>query len=316
MRLSFFSLGFSLGALLLVACSGSSSSDVLGPPGGSTQTNAPNEPNENTSSTTTPNDPSTPGDPPPDDPPNTTKPPTTTSPPATAADCDAFATKFCPKAETCNHLVSKLLGTDCADRVANMCKAHIAAPGTGFTTAALTACGNAYSTLTCDQAFGAVQPTACNFKGTLALNASCAFGDQCATGYCTGTAENECGKCAASPAAPTTTALAGLGDSCDNAGQSAPRCNSSLGLWCDSGTKKCAEIALAGLGQACGFVGEDLVMCAQGGTCNWGNGSGSCVAQKAIGAACSTTSGYEECTFGTACIGGKCAYPTAAAICK
>ena len=58
-------------------------------------------------------------------------------------------------------------------------------------------------------------------------------------------------------------------------------------------------------------------MCGPGGTCKWGSsGSGTCVAQKAIGASCTAASGYEECTFGTTGIGGKCAYPTAAAICK
>lgn len=313
MRASFL---FLVPALFVgIGCSGSSSSDVLGPSSSSSSSGGTSTSKDDT----TPPEPSAPGDstdPAKDDPADTTKPPTTSSPPATAAECDAFAAKFCPKADACNHLVSKLLGADCADRVAGICKARLSAPGTGFTSAALTACGNAYSTMTCDQAFGAVQPAACNFKGTLASNTECAFADQCASGYCSGGGDNECGKCAPNPVKPPV-ALAELGEDCDNAGQAAPQCNTSRGLWCDSGTKKCADIALAGIGQSCGFVGDDLVMCGPGGTCNYGSsGSGTCVAQKAIGASCSAASGYEECAFGTTCLGGKCVYPTAAAICQ
>jgi hypothetical protein len=314
MRASLFA--FASASLLLVACSGSSSSDVLGP--GTSSPSSSGGAGTGTSTTPTdpadPKDPSDPGDPPKDDPP--TKPPVTTGPPATAADCDAFATKYCTKADACDALLTKILGTDCAERISNVCKGHIAAPGTGFTTTALTACGNAYSaTATCDDAFGAAQITACSFKGTLANGAACAFGEQCTTGYCSGTEDNECGKCGPAPAMPPTTYV-GLGETCDPNG-SGPRCNSNLGLWCDYGTKKCEEMLFVGLGQPCGFVGDDVVMCGPGGTCNWGtSGSGTCVAQKAVGASCTAASNYPECAFGSACIGGTCAYPTAAAICK
>jgi hypothetical protein len=314
MRASFF--GFA--SLLLLACSGSSSNDVLAPAPATSSTVDKNDPDPAPPSQSgQPTDAPPTNTPPPknDDPPET-KPPTTTAPPATAAECDAFATKFCTKAETCGGLLTTMLGTDCSDRVGNMCKAHLAAPGTGFTSAALTACGNAYGTATtCADAFGATQAAACDIKGSLPLNAKCAFADQCASGYCTGTEKNECGVCATAPSYPTPT-YAGLGEACDYGGSGA-KCNTSLGHWCDSSTKKCEEITFAALGQSCGFIGSDMVLCAAGGTCKWNSGgTGACVAEKAIGASCTAASGYEECTFGTTCIAGTCAYPTAAAICK
>jgi hypothetical protein len=313
MRASFFTFA----CLALVACSGSSSSDVLGPNGSPSSSSSSSGSTSTDRSDTTPPDedlpPST--NPPKDDPPPT-KPPVTTSPPATAAECDSFAATYCAKADACDALLSKLLSTDCTDRVANICKARLAAPGTGFTSANLTACGNAYgAAATCADAFGAAQIAACSMKGSLALNAKCAFADQCASGFCTGTQDNACGTCATAPAMTSTTYV-GLGESCDFGG-GGPQCNSNLGLWCDSSTKKCEAMTFVGLGQDCGFIGSDLVMCGPGGTCKWGTGgTGTCLAQKAIGASCTAASGYEECTFGSACIGGTCAYPTAAAICK
>jgi hypothetical protein len=316
MRASFFAFA----CLAIVGCSGSSSNDVLGPNGSPASSSTSSDTNQ----TTPPpkNDPNAPGDPnnpstdDPTEPTQPTKPPTTTSPPpATAAECDAFAAKFCAKASACDSLLAKIVGTDCSDRMSNMCKAHLSAPGTGFTSAALTACGNVYgSTTTCEDAFGAAQASACSIKGSLALNAKCAFADQCASGYCTGTAENECGVCATPPSYPTPT-YAGFGEACDPVGSGA-KCNTALGHWCDSGTKTCEEIGLAAIGEPCGFVDTDMVMCSAGGTCKWDSGTGTCVAEKAIGASCTAASGYEECTIGATCIAGKCAYPTAAAICK
>lgn len=300
-----------LASLLVAACSGSSSSDVLAPDT-STQKNDPTE--STTSNPPTSNPPTKSEDPKKEDP-KKDDPPVTTSPPATPSDCDAFAAKFCPKATACNHLVSKLLGTECVDRIAGICKAHLGSPGTGFTQTALTACATAYTTMTCDEAFGDVQPAACNFKGTLTTNTACAFDDQCASGSCAGNDNDSCGTC--QPKVTTSNApKAKLGETCDNSGQSAPQCNTALGLWCDA-SKKCADIPLASLGQACGFVGQDLVLCNAGLACKYGSaGSGTCIATKPLGTACTKPNGFDDCTFGTSCIAGTCAYPTAAAICK
>lgn len=319
MRASFVAFA-SLLLFACSACSGSSSSDVLAPAPAASSTVDKNDPAP-PPSPAQPSDPDEPEDVPPtappkdDDPPPNTKPPTS-GPPASAADCDSFAAKYCAKADTCNALVSKLLDADCTDRVATMCKAHIAAPGTGFTTAALTTCAGIYGAGTaCEDAFGAAQLTACDIKGSLPLNAACAFADQCASGHCMGTANNTCGTCATRPPMATN-AYAGPGEACDIGGAGA-QCNAALGLWCDPGTKQCEEIGLAGLGQGCGLIGDDLVLCGPGGTCAWGGGgSGTCVVPKAIGASCTAASGYEECAFGSVCLAGKCAVPTAAAICK
>src|SRR5207237_1012864 len=143
------------------------------------------------------------------------------------ADCDAFAAKFCPKADACNHIVSTMLGAECEERVAGLCKSHLAAPGTGMTTAAPAPCGTSYTTLRCAEAFGDVPPAGCAFKGTLAANSACAFDDQCASGACGGNDDNKCGACAASKPTPTATPKANLGEACDNAGQTAPQCNTS-----------------------------------------------------------------------------------------
>lgn len=312
-------LAFASVSVLLLACSGSSSNDVLGP--SSSSSGGSSSGGTSTTDPTTPSDNPDPADPDPNPnpkpQPKPNDPVTSSGPPATPADCDAFAAKFCPKADACNHLVSKIVGAACEERVAGICKARLSAPGTGFNQTTLAACGNAYTTMTCAKAFGEVQPAACNFKGTLALNSPCAFDDQCASGSCGGNDENTCGKCSPSTSTPPSTPKAGLGEACDNSGQSAPQCNYAFGLWCDSATKKCADIPTVAVGKACGFVGESLVMCNTGAVCsNYGSGgTGTCVAEKGIGAACSAADG-DECTFGTACIGGKCAYPTAAAICK
>jgi hypothetical protein len=305
--------------LALAACSESSSNEVLDPTSsssssGSSSTSTSTD-QDNTDPPKTQNDPPPSTQPPTDDPP-TTKPPVTTSSQATAADCDSFAATYCAKADTCGAFVTKLVGTDCADRVASVCKAQIAAPGTGMTTASITACGSAYTAaVTCSDAFGAAQLSACATFGSLSLNAQCAFGHQCASGYCTGTPKNECGICATAPPMATTT-FVGVGESCVLGG-AGPHCNSNFGLWCDTATKTCEEIPIVGLGESCGYVGGDIVVCGPGGTCKSSTGGGgTCVAQKALGAVCTAASGYEECTYGAACISGTCAYPTAAAICK
>lgn len=193
--------------------------------------------------------------------------------------------------------------------MSSWCKARAAAPSTGLTSAGAQACAGALTTLTCDQAFGANQPAMCSFKGGLALNAQCAFDEQCSTGNCSAT-ESSCGKCIAAEPPKVAKPTAGLGEACDTVA-----CNGALGLFCDS-TKKCAVMPLVGVGQACGFVGQELVLCEAGGSCRWGTtGSGTCVTEIAEGGACNATN-KGECAVGTTCVNGACGYATAAALCK
>lgn len=302
------SFAFASLAFALVACSGSTDSvaDPTGsssgttPPGDTTSSTSPTQPSPSSTGTGTPT-------------PTATATPVV-GPPATAADCDAIASSYCTKLSACNYVAAKLFGTACESRMSSWCKARAAAPSTGLTSAGAQVCASALTTLTCDVAFGGSQPVACSFKGGLALNAQCAFDEQCATGNCSAT-ETSCGKCVAAEPPKTPKVTVGLGETCDNSGTTAPQCNSALGLWCDS-TKKCAAMPLVGVGQACGFVGQDLVLCEAGGSCRWGsNGSGICVTEIAEGGACNATN-KGECAVGTTCVNGACGYATAAALCK
>lgn len=286
----------------VIACSGSSSNGVPGPLEGA--------PSDGTTTTTSPTDPSAPGDPGDSksdegksDPPATTAPPAT----ATAADCKAWATAYCAKAGACGHLAAKIMGAACEARMTGACEAHVSAPGSGYTKQALATCTSALPTMTCSEG--------CAFVGTLPLGADCAFDDQCASAACDASGV-KCGECVVAPkAAPAP--KAGLGEVCDEGGKTAPDCDAQIGLWCDGVTKRCAEIPTAALGGSCGYLGGMIVMCASGGTCKPGTtGSGTCVAEKALGEACTGGAGYDECAFGTKCIAGTCAYRTAAAICK
>lgn len=206
-----------------------------------------------------------------------------------------------------------MLGSACIERYASSCKARITAPSTGFTHAALTACDQAYATATCAATSGSSAIPACAFKGGLALDAPCAFDEQCTSGKCS-SSSSSCGKCVAATANPPVPAEASLGEACDNAGQTAPRCSAGMGLWCDATTKKCAAVPLVALGQPCGVVGESVAMCSAGGRCDYGaNGAGTCVAETPVGGTCTDS---EECALFTSCVAGKCGYATAADICK
>lgn len=238
--------------------------------------------------------------------------PPVVGPPATPADCDQFGAVVCQKLTTCNAFAGQLLGSACAERYASLCKARISAPSSGWTQTGLNACRQAFATATCDVAFGDTPPPACELKGGLALGAACAFDEQCASGECSADSDS-CGQCIAKKPPSTKPPTADLGETCDNAGQTAPRCDSLKGLWCDA-TKKCAPIPLAAVGQACGFLADSLVMCAGGGRCAYGaNGQGTCVAEVPVGGSCTKT---EECAITSTCFGGKCGYPTAADLCK
>lgn len=308
---------FACFALLLVACSGSSdgvpdpasssgsSGDVskTEPPSSSSSTSSSSSSSGGSTSSSSSSSSSS----------GSSGNPVVLGPPATPADCDAFGTTVCQKLTTCNHIAGQMLGAACAERYASMCKARITAPSTGFTQTALTTCGQAFVSATCDAAFGNAPLPACAFKGGLALNAQCAFDEQCASGECSASSTS-CGKCVAATTKPPSAPEADLGQTCDNAGKTAPRCNSGKGLWCDATSKTCAPIPLVAIGQACGFVGESLVMCSAGGRCDYGaNGAGTCVAEVPVGGTCTKT---DECAVVTTCFGGKCGYPTASDICK
>jgi hypothetical protein len=291
-------------ALLLVACSGSSGSvadpeSSSGGPGDVSSTDpAPSSSSSSSSTSGSTGSPDGPID---------------VGPPASPADCDAFGATVCAKLDACDHIAAEMLGAACTERYAGMCNARSSAPSTGFTTTNLAACEQAFVSATCDAVFGGAPPTACSFKGGLALDAPCAFDEQCASGECSATT-NDCGKCiAATPKAPSLPE-AGLGEPCSATGNTAPRCNSGFGLVCDAKTSTCTTIPLVAIGQACGFVDGSIVMCKAGGRCaSTSSGAGTCVAETPVGGACTKD---EQCPFVTSCVAGTCGYATASDICK
>lgn len=309
-------------SLLLVACSGGV--DVVGSPGPSTSSSSPSDP-ERTPSSISPSDPAQPSEkdeptkpvqtnPPP--PKKSTPQPSGGGPAATDADCDAFAATYCAKASACDAFTWTAMGSACTERIASVCKARAAAPGTGVTTASLATCGATYGSATsCYDAFATWQGEPCPVTGSLALDADCTFHEQCDTGYCTGTNDHECGKCAALPT-PQNVPTAELGEAC-TLGGAGPQCNIGLGQWCQLAANTCTEVVFADLAEECGFVGDDLVLCKPGAVCKMGGSSGTwCIKEKSLGDACTPASGYEVCAYGMTCLEGTCAYPTAAAICK
>lgn len=232
---------------------------------------------------------------------------------ATAADCDALATSTCAKLATCNPFAGELIGSACVERHASFCKARITAPSTGYTHSALLACAQAMDTSTCDAAVFAAEPLpACVLKGGMALDASCALDEQCASGNCSATLTS-CGKCVPAKPPSSVPPQANAGEACDDARTSAPRCNGGKGLWCNAATNKCAPVSFVANGEPCGTLAASFATCTAGSRCNYGPTGGVCVAETAVGAPCST---QLECPLMTACLAGKCSYVSAAAICN
>jgi hypothetical protein len=240
-----------------------------------------------------------------------------------SSECDAFAVKYCAKAETCNALDARMYGASCTDRIANICKAQISAPGSGLTSKALAWCGDRYAaSATCDAAFSTFDDAPCPVAGSRAIEEDCVFDVQCASGYCGGvndTALRACGRCAPAPASPKAP-FAGLGEACKyDADNEGPGCNTSLGHWCNIYKNECEEISFASEGGTCGYMSSGgLVLCEPGSACSWGefdSGGSWCVPEQSAGEACVAGSRDEQCAAGMSCIDRTCAYVTYAGIC-
>lgn len=225
--------------------------------------------------------------------------PAIAGPPPTAAECDAFAAKYCAKGVSCGAADVTMLGASCEKHVAAQCNAQGAAPGSGLTSSALVWCEDWFeSTVACNDGFPGPYRL-CNVLGTLPIDADCVFHAQCASGYCE-SGVNSCGTCAPAPN-NWNVYHQELGNGCDS---NQSQCNYALSLWCGFSSKTCVPIQYASAGEACLFINSnDLAFCEPGLTCKTTSSSsvGVCVAAKALGAAC---------------IDGVCAYPTAAALCK
>ena len=343
-------------ALIAVACSSSEGTSIPdSTPGSKTDPTDPNNP----SNPSKPSNPSTPG-----------KPTDPNPSPATMADCDAMASAFCQRLSTCDHLVTKLLGSvaTCAERYSRHCVNGAAAPGSGLTHAAVATCTPGIANTSCDDLTGggakALGPAGCSFEGTLADASKCAFGQQCKSGSCTAQ-DGQCGvcepvaalggscagsitcaaraycnvstgKCALRTALGQAcgtgsgdhcvengscvngicTAFGSTGQACDKNGVTAPMCDLSNGSACIGSPNKCTPFPITkSLGATCGFDASNLTLCGPGLSCAYGtNGSGTCIAETPEGGACAPgpNGGSSTCALALECIGGTCAYTTAA----
>ena len=192
---------------------------------------------------------------------------------STSQACADWASANCKKFQSCApFLIQRDFGdlATCTSRLALACPPNAMPSGSTLTPGALEACDRAYQTATCADYLSNKNPSACAFKGSLAVGAVCAADDQCANGYCQALVPAACGVCA------TRSPVGGA-------------CFSDLdceqtGLTCGAGT--CVPLAV--LGAACDQAHpcEPVLYCSS---------AGSCVARLGLGAACDPTTNDDPC---------------------
>jgi hypothetical protein len=208
-----------------------------------------------------------------------------------------------------------------ADFAARECVNDLAAPGSATQASNISACADAYKSVSCEtlgeaigNGSGAIP--ACKFpKGTLAVGAPCGADAQC-TGVCNRPQGKNCGVCAAAAkegeacgttrceeglqCVPATdkcakrAATVGQGAACDDT--VGPKCNTSLDCGAD---KKCPVVPK--LGEACTSLCADSL-------CDFA-GTKKCIAYRKVGESCT---GF-DCEQGIDCSGPggakKCTAP-------
>lgn len=235
----------------------------------------------------------------------------------------ASGTKMAPS--TLEQCVQVIKGQSCDDALDNPQSPECSVPGT---LAAGAACGHDWQ---CSSGFcEIVAGTLCGACATRAssgqrapdggplcvVDDDCAAKLLCAAGRCVspGAAGATCS--GTQPCLRTLTCIGGKCATPLSAGatcSAATDCNGSLGLYCDTGTKKCVQAGTATTGQACGAVSGTLVACTGGALCANVSmqGQGTCHEPAADGAPCGTLAGI-GCTLPAACIdeaGYKCVLP-------
>lgn len=119
----------------------------------------------------------------------------------TSADkaCTGLANAQCMLRQSCTNgaQITKAYGdlATCVARSKMTCIAALAAKGTGNSPSKTEQCVTATMTESCSDFYGGNPPAACINMGTLADSASCAFGGQCSSTYCTGLSNATCGVC-------------------------------------------------------------------------------------------------------------------------
>jgi hypothetical protein len=140
-----------------------------------------------------------------------------------------------------------------------------------------------------------------------AASAACSAQLPCATGLaCVGATTTAMGTCMQQVA---TADLA-----CDNTLKTAPDCDPSAGLTCNTMTKTCVQQPIVAAGQPCGLVNNVPTACAGGARCFGAAGAKMCVAPAADGAACDTMVGPDciapaRCVTGGTGTAGTCLLP-------
>lgn len=179
--------------------------------------------------------------------------------------CKDFAADLCGKLESCYPVLIDLLYGDvakCTERTELGCNEQIGAPGSNINSAKIAACGNAWSSASCES-LTIESPEACNVPGSLADGEPCQFNSQCTSDNCRiSTATSACGTCAPRSAAGGSCNEANGNDDCQD------------NLVCAAGV--CATPVAAG--GACTDSGQ----CASNLICK----SGTCAVPDGAGAAC------------------------------
>lgn len=113
-------------------------------------------------------------------------------------------------------------------------------------------------------------------------------------------------------------AASSVGATCDPKAETAPTCDPTKGLICNSTTKQCEAMQFAAPGQPCGAINGVTVFCVGEGFCTIASGQkqGTCTAASAEGGPCDTVNGpncqYELRCVATSGTAGTCRMPVAA----
>ncbi len=232
--------------------------------------------------------------------------------------CTDLARATCRRLEACAPAYTKaVVGLDslCTDQLRDDCLRRVGLGGSRRTLADVATCTASLPSMACS-AFLESYPDVCPAPpGALLLEASCAFHEQCASGFCARGDDTACGACAIPPSNGSPCAggecgrglVCSPGRVCSKPGAVGESCSPSAPCgrlaFCDF--DKCR--ARRALDDVCGGLGEcssfDAAYCSQSLRCTR-------VTTAALGAACSLTANeLVLCPPPARCVDGICALP-------
>ena len=181
--------------------------------------------------------------------------------------CVDYARSICARQAECSALSGKLNAANveaCITSVSRNCELSTKVPDSNWRQESATACGQAWSTASCEAVLSGPPPSACIVAGNRAVGAACADSYQCQSHFCNRPTSRDCGTCASVRAEGET---CGGGNLCD------------YGLQCVGGT--CAKWRTQG--EVC----DASFRCAD----TWACSNGTCTAPS-IGQTCAGTNDY------------------------